>query len=275
MSWNELERLASQIKKQLENDIQKVAEIQFGFDQLQADLAEMENATQGFVEHLKESETEDVEILQVHQKIPMKKNGAVDMVWVGFGIPFRFAQGTYELSLQNDFPVVDSTPYAHFKTIEDVKAHANELEAKIVSPTACCFKFSQPNMFYTDSQGCVAWEFVDDKVYAFFPAGEDKTRLLVASSLAEFFARLYMECSIFTASLKDLTVENYDDEKQVKTSSSILFDFMHSWGPDDVPTVPQAKHIWKTLIPKIFSGEQIQYLEPFYRQFISQEISSK
>ena len=106
------------------------------------------------------------------------------MQWIGFQLPYRACQGTYDVYSQQ--PPVNSTPYSKV-TLDNL-----ECLKESRSPTAC-YVDREGDVFYRDQQDCVLWKLIEGKVYA-----DDD---LVADSLAEFCARVILENRIWFATI--------------------------------------------------------------------------
>lgn len=192
--------------------------------------------------------------------------------WLGFGLPFRPVRGTYQLYQLSDiggFRAVDSNEFAYLLTTADVRDHKLKLESKIISPTGCeivgadgqLFDGSPYDTFYRDSQSCAAWAWdrVTGGVFAYVPLIPqiDRQYHCVAPSLAEFFARLSLECEISWAI--DLDTSGEDAHKLfLLTSESAQFAEVRKLDITD---------IWHNLLPKHLQPTHIAYLEPFYQSY--------
>ena len=126
--------------------------------------------------------------------------------WVGFGLPFRPLLGTYEFFDAEAYPDVLTSEFNHIQTVSDVVQNGQDIQKRIDSPTGCAIVTShtadgqdlryQP--FYMDSQCCVTW-FQDAKTLAIYASSPDGGEMqCVARSMPEFWARLAMECDIWS-----------------------------------------------------------------------------
>ena len=123
---------------------------------------------------------------------------SVDCCWMYIGVPFRPSTSTYSLFSAKQLPKIDSKimdEFKHISSLVDVQKHKEWLQNKLISPTSCYVDVDMNNnQFYCDQQDCVVWNFTPDSgVYII----EGNKRLIVANSIPEFFARCYIENSIW------------------------------------------------------------------------------
>ena len=164
--------------------------------------------------------------------------------WIYIGIPFRPTSGTYSIFDYYELPIVSTEKFAKIQTIDDIKQNLDELDEFIDSPTACYFDFSEPNLFYRDQQGCVSW-------YHDRATGQVTTEneQVVADSLAQFLARIYIENMIW-----------------FKTSHIQHPDAYHSMGFLSPEELNDHVGLWKALC-LILDHYEITYLQSYYDKY--------
>lgn len=117
--------------------------------------------------------------------------------WVGFELPFRECDGTYQF-YKGELPPVDTTKYQSIKTLQDVVDHHELLS--IDSATACYIDVDfKTGQFYRDQQDCVIWKIDQDTGHVVACVDDNCKIGVVANNLAEFFARVNIENVIWNA----------------------------------------------------------------------------
>ena len=183
--------------------------------------------------------------------------------WIYCGIPFRPVKGTYSYFRYDTLPPVNTDAFAHLGTLADVQANAEQLDDTLRSPTACYVRVNEDSrIFYRDQQDCVLWRFRPD-IGVYVTDGDEDIKnqgdggdvlcgyTVVASSIAEFFARCAMENGIWFKSA-------YLDHPDAYASSNSFF----ASSP-----LKDAAGLWAALKSK-FTTAEATYMLPYYTSYV-------
>lgn len=169
-----------------------------------------------------------------------EKQAVDEWDWVGLDLPHRKdpEKGTYGIYSWADLPVLQEIPefWTKVRTINEVILYEKPIEARIRSPTACFVtRGSDDSTFWMDQQGCVVWKWERETGRVYHPSfARDGTRVYVAHSIGEFFARLEIEnaiwyCGCFKMALgprEEAYVEHYRLLPHLETLNSWIGEHM-------------------------------------------------